>query len=73
MAYHVCLAVGLGRLKEPIILGQFHTAIIVLTAAPIYRTSILPDESTTVEMLDRMEKFHKEFLIEHSDATKQDS
>ena len=36
------------------------------------RTTTLADEATTEDMLDKIEKFHKKFLMDHShiDQTK---
>lgn len=42
-----------------------HCIVLLL---PQCRTTTLADEPTTEEMLDRLEKFHKNFLIEHSHA-----
>ena len=41
----------------------------MLTCLPVScvaRTTILADEATTDDMMDRVEKFHLKFLSEHS-------
>ena len=59
---------GFGQIE-----GTYHFRLVLLRLSysiiAVNRTTTLADESTTEEMLDRLEKFHKNFLTEHSHSS----